>query len=226
MLCRSGHSGNTGDFYLHLNVVLRFIPALCGSLITPTVYLIMVQMKLSPYAGALAGLMVVFDTAILAQSRFILMESMMIFLGLSAVLCVLKFRSLSSQPFTAAWFTWLRSPNIFNQLYIIFLFSLTAFLTGAAFCVKYIGIYTGFLVTFLLFQVSSLVNQCHYTLVIHPPSLSTVVTLPFPRTSGVCCPTPPCQTASYWQTSGCGPAPWPECPPSSTSASSGSTSPC
>ena len=31
--------------------------------------------------------------------------------------------------------------------------SLSGLLAGAAFCVKYIGIYTGFLVTFLLFQV-------------------------------------------------------------------------
>ena len=96
---------------------LRFLPALAGSLLTPTVYLLITgfpftsavwrmaiftsfiftgysphssfhhrcqfhsiedvvgqchypsELGLSPYAGALAGLMVVFDTAILAQSR-------------------------------------------------------------------------------------------------------------------------------------------------------------
>jgi dolichyl-phosphate-mannose-protein mannosyltransferase len=85
----------------------RLLPALAGSLLTPTVYLIITELGLSPYAGALAGLMVVFDTAILAQSRFILMESIMIFFGLSALLCVLKFRKESSRPFTAKWFTWL-----------------------------------------------------------------------------------------------------------------------
>ena len=46
------------------------------------------------------------------QSRFILMESMMIFLGLASLLCVLKFRKISSKPFTTAWFTWLRLPSI------------------------------------------------------------------------------------------------------------------
>ena len=40
--------------------------------------------------------------------RFILMESMMIFLGLASLLCVLKFRKISHKPFTPAWFTWLR----------------------------------------------------------------------------------------------------------------------
>jgi len=39
---------------------LRFLPALCGSLITPTAYLILCQLGLSPWAGALAGLLIVF----------------------------------------------------------------------------------------------------------------------------------------------------------------------
>merc|ERR1711962_66376 len=116
---------------------LRFLPALCGSLQTPTVYLVMSELSLCPYAGALAGLMVVFDTAILAQSRFILMESMMMFLGLSSLLCVLKFRKVSHLPFSRKWFLWL---------------SLSSFLMSASFCVKYTGVYTGFLVLFLLFQ--------------------------------------------------------------------------
>ena len=39
---------------------LRFIPALCGSLMTPTVYLIMTELGLSYYAGGLAAFMVLF----------------------------------------------------------------------------------------------------------------------------------------------------------------------
>merc|ERR1712038_1840807 len=116
---------------------LRFIPALCGSLLTPSVYLIMTELGLSYYAGGLAAFMVLFDTALLTQSRFILMESIMMFFGLTALLCVLKFRKISGSPFSKAWFVWL---------------SLSAFFMACAFCVKYIGIYTGFLVTFLLVQ--------------------------------------------------------------------------
>ena len=90
--------------------------------------------------------------------RFILMESMMIFLGLSSLLCVLKFRKISHQPFTPAWFTWLRCiVHISDSIkHIDFTFpcsSLSGLLSACAFCVKYIGIYTGFLVTFLLVQV-------------------------------------------------------------------------
>ena len=39
---------------------LRFIPALCGSLLTPSVYLIMTELGLSYYAGGLAAFMVLF----------------------------------------------------------------------------------------------------------------------------------------------------------------------
>jgi len=117
---------------------LRMIPAFCGSLLTPTVYLILSELGLSYWAGALAGFMVLFDTAILAQSRFILMESIMMFFGLAGLLCVLKFRKLSnSTPFSFSWFAWLSASSVF---------------TSAAFCVKYIGIYSGFLSTFLLVQ--------------------------------------------------------------------------
>ena len=47
------------------------------------------------------------DNAILTQSRFILMESIMMCFGLGAILAVLKFKKVSSQPFTGTWFFWL-----------------------------------------------------------------------------------------------------------------------
>jgi len=116
---------------------LRFVPALCGSLLTPSVYLIMTELGMSHYAGGLAAFMVLFDTAILTQSRFILMESIMMFFGLAAILAVIRFRKVSGSPFTKAWFAWL---------------SLSALLISAVFSVKYIGIYTCFLCLFLLVQ--------------------------------------------------------------------------
>ncbi len=39
---------------------LRFLPAFCGSLLTPTVYLLLCQLGLSPWAGAIAGILVIF----------------------------------------------------------------------------------------------------------------------------------------------------------------------
>jgi len=116
---------------------LRFIPAFCGSLLTPLVYLILTELGLSAHAGALAGFMVLLDTAVLAQSRFVLMESIMMMFGLAGLLSVLKFRKVSHLPFTKAWFTWL---------------SCSAICMCAAFSVKYIGIYTVFLCLYLLIQ--------------------------------------------------------------------------
>lgn len=93
-------------------MALRLIPALCGSLITPTVYLILTEMGLSNWAGTLAALMVVLDTAILAQSRFILLESMMMLFALFAILSVLKFRRFSNHPFSVGWWLWILSASI------------------------------------------------------------------------------------------------------------------
>ena len=39
---------------------LRFVPAVCGSALTPTIYLILCELGLSPVAGCLAGVMFLF----------------------------------------------------------------------------------------------------------------------------------------------------------------------
>ena len=54
------------------------------------------------------------DTAILTQSRFILMESMMMCFGLGALLSVLKFRKVSRSLFTGPWFLWLLLASILS----------------------------------------------------------------------------------------------------------------
>jgi len=117
--------------------ILRCVPALAGSLITPLAYLIIQELGLGIGTGALAGFMILFDTAILTQSRFILMESIMMCFGLAGLLAVLKFRKVSNSPFSFSWFMWLSLASIF---------------TTCAFCVKYIGIYTGLLCWGLLLQ--------------------------------------------------------------------------
>ena len=47
-------------FFFVSSSISRFVPALCGSLLTPTVYLIMTELGLSYYAGGLAAFMVLF----------------------------------------------------------------------------------------------------------------------------------------------------------------------
>ena len=47
------------------------------------------------------------DNALLTQSRFILMESILIQFSLMGLLCVMKFRKVMDRPLTFAWWAWL-----------------------------------------------------------------------------------------------------------------------
>lgn len=64
------------------------------------------------------------DNALLTQSRFILMESILIQFLLMGLLCVMKFRKVHDQPFTFAWWTWLTlaATNLTFALWYVHLF--------------------------------------------------------------------------------------------------------
>ena len=128
------------------------MPALAGAALTPTLYLIVCELcgPSSPWAGGLAGLLCLLDTAFLAQSRYILLESTMMLFSFAAVLSVLKMRrynnnslqssasssSSSSSPLhRPGWWFWLISAAI-NM--------------GLAFSVKYLAFYSCALCTALL----------------------------------------------------------------------------
>ncbi|XP_072376843.1 protein O-mannosyltransferase 1 [Diabrotica undecimpunctata] len=108
-------------------LALRFVPAFFGSLIVPTVYHLMLEMGLSQWSSLLAALLFLFDNAFLTQSRFILMESMLIFFSLFGLLALLKFRKYTERPYSVFWFFWI----------VISCFSLTCALS-----IKYVGFYT------------------------------------------------------------------------------------
>lgn len=106
---------------------LRFIPAFFGSLLLPIVYHLMLELGLSQWCSILAGLLILCDNAILSQSRFILMESMMLSFALFGLLCILKFRKYHTKPYSFFWIFWLASA--FGSL-------------TCALCVKYAGFYS------------------------------------------------------------------------------------
>ncbi|XP_014238625.1 protein O-mannosyltransferase 1 [Trichogramma pretiosum] len=116
---------------------LRFIPALCGSLIIPTAYHLALEVGLSQAAAAASALLLLFDNALLTQSRFVLMESILIQFALFGLLCVLRFRKVMKEPGSLAWWFWLATG----------IFSLTC-----ALCVKYIGFYTLSLALYLIIR--------------------------------------------------------------------------
>uniref|UniRef100_A0A182V2U2 Protein O-mannosyltransferase 1 n=1 Tax=Anopheles merus TaxID=30066 RepID=A0A182V2U2_ANOME len=114
-------------------LALRFVPALCGSLLAPIVYSILRQVKLGQSVSILGGLLIILDNALLTHSRFILMESMLLFFAALGILTVLKF--LQADPFSARWWT----------LGTIASASLTA-----AVCVKFVGFYSYLLAMYII----------------------------------------------------------------------------
>ncbi|XP_017081211.1 protein O-mannosyltransferase 1 [Drosophila eugracilis] len=70
----------------------RFVPAMCGSLLAPSVYKLLLEAKLSRWSSALGGLLVVLDNSLLTQSRFVLMESMLLLATTLGITFLLRFQ--------------------------------------------------------------------------------------------------------------------------------------
>lgn len=114
---------------------LRLVPAIFGSLILPTSYHLAIELGLKPWSAAIAGLMLLLDNAFLTQSRFILMETMLIEFSLFGLYCTMKFRKIMDKPDKLSWWFWL----------IMSIGNLTCGL-----CVKYVGVYSLFLGIFII----------------------------------------------------------------------------
>ncbi|XP_063708877.1 protein O-mannosyltransferase 1 [Culicoides brevitarsis] len=103
---------------------LRFVPALCGALLAPMVYKLLLQMKVSRISASLGGALIILDNALLTQSRFMLMESMLILFSVMGILFLMKF--LDAKPFYPTW--WLTG-------------TCAALFISSAISVKYVGVY-------------------------------------------------------------------------------------
>ena len=76
-------------------VVLRILPAVAGALIIPMFYAFMRTLGGSRQVAALGAALLLLDNALLVESRFILIDSMLILFGLTALTCFLAARSRS-----------------------------------------------------------------------------------------------------------------------------------
>uniref|UniRef100_A0A6B0VFM7 Protein O-mannosyltransferase 1 n=1 Tax=Ixodes ricinus TaxID=34613 RepID=A0A6B0VFM7_IXORI len=115
---------------------LRFVPAFFGSLLVPTTYHLATSLGLARSSAALAAILMLLENSLLTQSRFILMESILICFAALGLLCLLKFRqSDQRRPFSFGWWFWL----ILS----------VAFLT-CALCVKYIGMFSILLAVYIM----------------------------------------------------------------------------
>ncbi|XP_075212728.1 protein O-mannosyltransferase rt isoform X2 [Lycorma delicatula] len=106
---------------------LRFVPAMCGSLLVPATYHFMLELGCKQWTAALAAFLILCDNAILTQSRFILMESMLLLFTVYGMFCVLRFRKLQDHIYCWQWWFWL---------------SLASLLLTLAVCVKYVGFFS------------------------------------------------------------------------------------
>jgi len=71
---------------------LRFLPKLTGALIPVLIFLIALELGISQKFAFLAGLLLVFENSLLAQSRFILIDSFLLLFGFLGILFFLKYR--------------------------------------------------------------------------------------------------------------------------------------
>ncbi|XP_073456610.1 protein O-mannosyl-transferase 1 [Aquarana catesbeiana] len=111
---------------------LRLLPAVSGGLCVPLAYQIVLELGFSTLAGLIAALLVLFENALITQSRLILLEPVLIFFILLTFLSYLKFQSYQQiSPFSLSWWFWL---------------VLTGVSCSFAVGVKYMGLFTYLLI--------------------------------------------------------------------------------
>lgn len=75
-------------------VALRLLPALAGAALVPMIYVLARQYKFSRKLAALAAIFVLFDNALTVESRFVLMDSMLLLVGMMTLSAFVKLKSI------------------------------------------------------------------------------------------------------------------------------------
>ncbi|CEG83562.1 Putative Glycosyltransferase family 39 protein (Fragment) [Rhizopus microsporus] len=116
----------------HVNyTVMRIFNAFFGAMMVPIAYLTALQLKMSLKASLLAATMVLLDNAYLTISRFILLDSMLLFFTCTSLYTLSVFHNLRhinpiTRPFSVKWWTWL---------------GLTGASLGCVLSVKWVGLF-------------------------------------------------------------------------------------
>ncbi|KAI9488653.1 glycosyltransferase family 39 protein [Zychaea mexicana] len=91
---------------------MRIFNAFWGALIIPMAYATSRQLGMSMAASTLAAAMVLCDTAYLCISRFILLDSMLLFFTCASLYCLAGIRKARHSPFSKAWWFWLTMTGV------------------------------------------------------------------------------------------------------------------
>lgn len=78
------------------SLILRFLPALAGAALVPLVYVILRQLHLNRYIASFGAMLILFDNALLVESRFVLMDSLLLLAGFGAFSAYLVMRRTSN----------------------------------------------------------------------------------------------------------------------------------
>ncbi|XP_045663700.1 protein O-mannosyl-transferase 2 [Ursus americanus] len=128
----SGYDGTflfqkPGDKYEHHNYMgMRGFCAFLGSLLVPFAYLIVLELSKSLPAALLTAALLTFDTGCLTLSQYILLDPILMFFIMAAMLSMVKYNSCADRPFSAPWWFWL---------------SLTGINLAGALGVKFVGLF-------------------------------------------------------------------------------------
>uniref|UniRef100_A0A8B9FE39 Protein O-mannosyl-transferase 2 n=1 Tax=Amazona collaria TaxID=241587 RepID=A0A8B9FE39_9PSIT len=133
----SGYDGTfpfqkPGDRYEQHNYVgMRGFCAFLGSCLVPLVYLTVLELSKSLPAALLTAFLLIFDTGCITLSQYILLDPILMFFLMGAVLSMVKCNSCADRPFSASWWFWM---------------SLTGVSLAGAMGVKFVGLFVVLLV--------------------------------------------------------------------------------
>lgn len=110
---------------------MRIFNATFGALCVPLAYYTSKQLKFSKATTWLVTLMVLCENSYATISRFILLDSMLLFFTFTTMLCYSKFHNLQNKSFSVEWWTWIM---------------LTGLSIGCVTSVKWVGLFATALV--------------------------------------------------------------------------------
>lgn len=126
-------------------VAMRSVSAFFGTFTVLLIYFILVEMNFSYQTCFLGVCMIMFDNALITQSRLIVLDSQIIFYILATCYCWIRFRKCTKTQFSFNWWLWLLC---------------TGFSLGAAISVKFVGLFImASIGTVTLYDLFSLMKQ-------------------------------------------------------------------
>ncbi|XP_035117048.1 protein O-mannosyl-transferase 2 isoform X2 [Callithrix jacchus] len=126
------HFGKMGSYYINRTFFFDVHPplgkfcAFLGSWLVPFAYLTVLDLSKSLSAALLTAALLTFDTGCLTLSQYILLDPILMFFIMAAMLSMVKYNSCVDRPFSAPWWFWL---------------SLTGVSLAGALGVKFVGLF-------------------------------------------------------------------------------------